>query len=123
MNEILTFLKQTGTYYLATTEGDQPRVRPFGTIHLFEGKLYLLTAKSKSVSKQVEINSKVEICAYDGEETRLRIQALLINDERKEAKVSMMATYPEHLEEHPIDDPDTQVLYLKDGIATFSSFS
>jgi len=64
MEEVLQFLKKCETYYLATVDGDQPRVRPFGTINIFENKLYIQTGKSKNVSKQIQANPKVEICGF-----------------------------------------------------------
>jgi uncharacterized pyridoxamine 5'-phosphate oxidase family protein len=123
LQEVLTFLKACGHYFVATAEGDQPRVRPFGPVNLFENKLYLLTGKHKKVAQQVAHNPKVEICAYDGKESWLRIQAELVNDDRRAAKVSMMEAYPKMKKAHPVDDPDTQVLYLKNAVATFSSFN
>ena len=68
MNRVYEFLKTAETYYLATVEGDQPRVRPFGTVHMFEGKLYIQTGKGKSVAKQIAANPKVELCAMKGDE-------------------------------------------------------
>ena len=47
MQEIHDFLKKCGTYYLATTEDGQPHVRPFGTIHLFEGNFISRQEKVK----------------------------------------------------------------------------
>lgn len=79
MQEVHDFLKKCGAYYLATVEGDQPRVRPFGTIHLYEGKLYIQTGKSKDVSKQIAKNPKIEICAFDGDQW-LRVQATAVDD-------------------------------------------
>ncbi len=122
MNEVFEFLKKAGTYYLATVEGDQPRVRPFGTINEFEGKLYIQTGKVKPCSKQMIANPKVEICAFAGGEW-LRIQALAIEDDRFEAKKSMLDAYPNLRGRYSEDDGNTQVLYLKDAVATFSSFT
>lgn len=122
MNEVLEFLKKAGTYYLATVEGDQPRVRPFGTINEFEGKLYIQTGKVKPCSKQMIANPKVEICAFAGGQW-LRIQALAIEDDRFEAKKSMLDAYPNLRGMYSEDDGNTQVLYLKDAVATFSSFT
>jgi uncharacterized pyridoxamine 5'-phosphate oxidase family protein len=122
MNEVLEFLKKAGTYYLATVEGDQPRVRPFGTIHEFEGKLYIQTGKSKPCSKQMAANPKVEICAFAGGEW-IRIAATAVDDDRVEAKASMLDAYPNLKDRYSADDPNTQVLYLKDATATFSSFT
>lgn len=89
MERIINFLKEADTYYLATIEGDQPRVRPFGTAHLFEGKLYIQTGKVKDVSTQIHANPKVEICAYKNGEW-LRIAGELVEDDRREAKQSML---------------------------------
>ena len=122
MEEVYAFLKACGTYYLATVEGDQPRVRPFGTIDLFEGKLYLQTGKVKNVSKQIMANPKVELCAFDGKQW-LRVAATLVEDDRREPKVHMLEQYPELKAMYQPDDGNTQVFYLKDAEATFSSFT
>ncbi len=122
MQEVLNFLKKAGTYYLATVEGDQPRVRPFGTIHEFEGKLYIQTGKVKPCSKQMAANPKVEICAFAGGEW-VRIAAEAVNDDRVEAKESMLDAYPNLKARYSATDDNTQVLYLKDAVATFSSFT
>lgn len=122
MQEVLNFLKKAGTYYLATVEGDQPRVRPFGTIHEFEGKLYIQTGKSKPCSKQMAANSKVEICAFAGGEW-VRIAANAVNDDRIEAKESMLDAYPNLKDRYSATDDNTQVLYLENAVATFSSFT
>ena len=116
------FLKEAGTYYLATTDGDQPRVRPFGTVNLFEGKLYIQTGKSKDVSKQLHKNPKAEICAFkDGE--WLRVACELVEDDRLEARVSMLDAYPQLKAMYSADDGNTEVFYMKDATATFSSFT
>ncbi len=122
MEEVLEFLKQCGTYYLATADGDQPRVRPFGTIHLFEGRLYIQTGKVKDVSHQMHANPKIEICAFqDG--TWLRIAAQAVEDDRVEARQSMLDAYPSLGKMYSADDGNTEVFYLKDATATFSSFT
>ena len=122
MQEVYEFLKKAGTYYLATNEGVQPRVRPFGTAHIFDGKLYIQTGKSKPVSQQMVANSKVEICAMlDG--AWIRIAADAIEDDRREAKQSMLDAYPMLQANYSADDDNTQVLYLKDAEATISSFA
>lgn len=122
MEKVCEFLKSAGTYYLATAEGDQPRVRPFGTAHIFEGKLYIQTGKSKSVSKQLAVNPKCEICAFkDG--VWLRVAAELVEDDRVEAKKSMLDDYTSLRNMYDENDANTQVLYLKNAVATFSSFT
>lgn len=122
MQEVYDFLKKCGTYYLATVDGDQPRVRPFGTINLFEDKLYIQTGKVKDVSKQMMANPKVEICAVNGGEW-IRIQAIVAEDDRVEAKQSMLDNYPQLQGMYSATDDNTQVLYLKDAIATIYSFT
>ena len=122
MEKVCEFLKSAGVYYLATVEGDQPRVRPFGTAHIFEGKLYIQTGKSKPVSKQLTANPKCEICAFkDG--VWLRVAAELVEDDRVEAKKSMLDEYTNLCAMYDENDANTQVLYLKNAVATFSSFA
>ena len=121
MNEVYEFLKKFGTYYLATVEGDQPRVRPFGTIDLFEDKLYIQTGKVKEVSKQIQANPKVELCAF-GEGTWVRLAGTLVRDDRVEAKEHMLEAYPMLKNMYSATDDNTEVLYFKDATATFSSF-
>ncbi len=121
MERVCNFLKEAGVYYLATVDGDQPRVRPFGTAHIFEGKLYIQTGKVKPVSKQIACNPKVEICAFkDG--TWLRVAGELVNDERIEAKKSMLDAYENLRGMYDENDDNTQVLYIENAVATFSSF-
>ena len=122
MNRVVDFLKNAGTYYLATVDGDQPRVRPFGTAHVFEGKLYIQTGKKKDVSKQLQANPKAELCAFaDG--TWLRVAGKLIEDDRREARVSMLDAYPELKAMYDPDDGNTVVYYFEDAVATFASFT
>ncbi|MCR4933719.1 MAG: pyridoxamine 5'-phosphate oxidase family protein [Lachnospiraceae bacterium] len=122
MQKVEKFLKEAGTYYLATVDGDQPRVRPFGTIHIFEGKLYIQTGKMKDVSKQIHKNPKVEICAFkDGD--WLRLSGELVEDERVEAKASMLDAYPNLKQMYSAEDSNTEVFYFKNATASFSSFT
>ena len=122
MQRVVDFLKAANTYYLATVEGDQPRVRPFGTAHVFEGKLYIQTGKVKDVSKQIHANPKVEICAFkDGQ--WLRVAGELVEDDRIEARQSMLDAYPSLQGMYKADDGNTEVFYLKNARATFSSFT
>lgn len=122
MDEVYEFLKKCDTYYLATMDGDQPRVRPFGTVDLFEGKLYIQTGKSKDVSKQMMSNPKIEICAFDGSKW-LRVAATAVEDDRIEARKHMLDSYPSLQAMYSADDGNTQVFYLKDVTATISSFT
>ena len=121
MQEIYDFLKKAGTYYLATVDGNQPRVRPFGTIHLFDGKLYIQTGKKKDVAKQISVNPKVEISAFDGK-TWIRVAAVLVEDDRADAQESMLEAYPMLREMYAVNDGNTVVYYLKDAVAVFYSF-
>ena len=122
MEEVYKFLKEAETYYLATAEGDQPRVRPFGTVEIFEGKLYIQTGKTKDVSKQIQANPKVEICAFkDGK--WLRVAGTLVRDDRVEPKAHMLDSYPSLKKMYSAEDDNTEVLYFRDATATFSSFT
>ena len=121
MDKVLKFLKDAETYYLATVEGDQPRVRPFGTVHVFEGKLYIQTGKVKDVSKQLHQNPKAEICAFKNGEW-LRVSGKLIEDDRNEARQSMLDAYPSLQKMYKADDGNTEVIYFENATAIFSSF-
>lgn len=121
MKRVYDFLKKAEVYYLATVEGDQPRVRPFGTINEFEGKLYIQTGKVKPTSKQLAINPKVEICAFTGGEW-IRIVCEFVEDDRFEAKKSMLDAYPNLRGMYDENDVNTQVFYMQNATATFCSF-
>ena len=121
MKRAYDFLKKAGVYYLATVEGDQPRVRPFGTVNEFEGKLYIQTGKVKPTSKQLAANHRAEICAFsDG--AWIRVECELIEDDRFEAKKSMLDAYPSLRGMYDENDGNTQVLYMHNAIATFCAF-
>ncbi len=122
MQEVYEFLKKCGTYYLATTEGNQPRVRPFGTVDIFEDKLYIQTGKVKNVSKQMNANPKIEICGVIGSQW-IRVEAVAVEDDRLEAKQHMLDAYPSLQQMYKADDGNTEVLYLKDATATIYSFT
>ncbi len=122
MQEVCEFLKKCGTYYLATVDGDQPRVRPFGTANIFDGKLYIQTGKTKEVSKQIQKNPKVEICGMaDGK--WIRVAGELVRDDRIEAKQSMLDAHPSLKNMYSAEDDNTEVLYFKNATATISSFT
>ena len=133
MKRVCDFLKKAEVYYLATVEGDQPRVRPFGTVNEFDGRLYIQTGKIKpisrqlsvnpkvEISRQLSVNPKVEICAfYDG--AWLRVACELVEDDRLEAKKSMLDAYPTLRGMYDENDGNTQVLYMKNATATFCAF-
>lgn len=122
IEKVTQFLKDAETYYLATAEGDQPRVRPFGTAHLYEGKLYIQTGKVKDVSKQLLANPKAEICAFKGGEW-IRIAGELVEDDRVEARQSMLNAYPSLQKMYAADDGNTQVFYFKNATATITAFT
>ncbi|MBQ1688289.1 MAG: pyridoxamine 5'-phosphate oxidase family protein [Lachnospiraceae bacterium] len=122
MQEVYDFLKKVKTYYLATVEDGQPRVRPFGTIDIFEDRLYIQTGKNKAVSKQIQANPKVEISTFDGEQW-LRLSGELVRDERIEAKEHLLDAYPHLKERYSATDENTEVLYFKNATATFYSFA
>lgn len=122
IERVCDFLKESGTYYLATTDNDQPHVRPFGTAHIYEGKLYIQTGKSKDVAKQILANPKVEISAMvKGDWIRLSGELKL--DDRYEAKKSMLDAYPALQKMYSAEDDNTAVFYFENAIATFCSFT
>ena len=125
MKEVFDFIKKRGPYYLATVDADgQPRNRPFGTINIFEDKLYIQTGKSKDVSKQIQKNPKVELCCFDGSTgSWLRLAGELVRDDRREPKVDMLEHYPDLKNMYSADDDNTEVLYFKNATATIASFS
>ena len=121
MEKVYEFIKKCGTYYLATVDGDQPRVRPFGTIDIFEDKLYIQTGKGKDVFKQAN-GAKVELCCFDGEKW-LRLAGTLVDDDRVEPKKHMLDNYPTLRRMYDEHDDNTEVLYFKNGTAVISSFT
>ena len=122
MKEVFEFIKECGTYYLATVEDGQPRNRPFGTINIFEDRLYIQTGKSKEVSKQIQKNPRVELCCFNGKQW-LRLSGELVRDDRVEPKKDMLEHYPELKSMYSADDENTEVLYFKNATATISSFT
>lgn len=122
IERVCSFLDEVHTYYLATVEGNQPRVRAFGTALLYNGKLYIQTGKVKDVSKQIDANPKVEICAFKGGKW-LRIAGELVNDDNRDVKVAMLEKMPSLKAMYDPDDGNMQMLYFKDATATFSSFT
>lgn len=122
MREVFDFLKKAGVFFIATMEGDQPRVRPFGAVDVFEDRIYLQTGRDKAFARQIEVNPKVELCAcMDGR--WLRVNGQLVEDDRREAKKHMLDSYPQLRRKYSEDDGNTLVLYFKDAEATFSSFT
>ena len=122
MEEVQKFLKECGVYFLATLDGDKPRVRPFGALNIFEDKLYLQTGKVKNVSKQIQENNNVEICAFT-EGKWIRVEGKLIRDDRLEAKVDMLDNNPELKAMYSAEDDNTEVLYFESAKATIYSFT
>jgi len=122
MERVCKFLKDAKVYYIATLDGDQPRVRPFGTAHIFNGKLYIQSGKKKDFAKQIEKNPKVEICAMNGGDW-IRIDTTLVEDNNLEAQASLLEDYPELKGMYAVGDGNNVVYYLKDSIATIFSFT
>lgn len=124
MQKTYDFIKQNchSTYFIATADNQQPRVRPFGTINIFEGKLYIQTGHKKDVAKQIAANPKVELCCFDGQANWLRLSGTLVEDERIEAKKAMLDAYPELRRMYDENDENTAVYYFKDATARFDSF-
>ena len=122
MEEVYNFLKECGTYFIATVEDDKPKVRPFGTVDIFEGHLYIQTGKSKEIFKQIEKNNNAEISAFkDGR--WIRVAGKLIVDDRVEAKKHMLDNYPELRGMYDENDANTAVLYFESARAGIFSFT
>ncbi len=119
MEELFETLKSMETYYLATTDGTRPHVRPFGTYNIFEGKLYLQTGASKEVAKQLRANPHAEITAYNGSDLWIRVSCTLVEDNRVEARESMLDAYPELRSYYKTRGNDNIVFYLKDATVTY----
>lgn len=123
MNEVYQYLKDCGTFYLATTDDDQPRVRPFGVVDMFEGKIYIQTGNVKKVFEQMQKNPKIEICAVSKDGTWMRVSATVVRDDRIEARQHMLDENPSLKRMYAADDGNCEVLYLKDSTATIYSFT
>ena len=123
MKEIYDFIKACPCYFIATMDGNQPRVRPFGTILIFEDKLYIQSGHKKDFAKQLAANPKMELSAFDGKGNWIRLSATMVEDNRVEAKKAMLDDYPSLRAMYDENDSNTQVLYLKNAVATFSSFT
>ena len=123
MNEVYEFLKKCGVYYLATVEGDRPRVRPFGTVDMYDGKIYIQTGKIKAVSKQMKANPKIEICAMAPDGKWIRISAEAVLDDNIEAQKHLLNEYPELKAMYTAGDGNTEVFYLKNAKAQICSFT
>ena len=122
MEEVKNFLKESGVYYLGTIDDDKPKVRPFGTVEIYDNHLYIQTSKKKDVFKQIEKNNNVEICAMNNGKW-IRIEGKLIVDDRIEAKKHMLDNYPDLRNMYDENDPNTAVLYFESGKATMYSFT
>ena len=122
MQKTYEFIKEAKTYFIATVENDQPRVRPFGTIHIFEGKLYIQTGRKKNVAKQLLANGKTELCARKGNEW-IRVSGILVDDNRREPKASMLEEYPMLKSMYSADNDNTMVLYFKPGTVTATIYA
>lgn len=123
MKEVLEFLKKCGVFYIATAEGDQPRVRPFGALHEFEGKIYIITSNQKPVFAQMAKNPKIEICGMVPEGKWIRVEAKAVRDDRIEARESMLEANPSLKAMYSADDGKMEVLYLADAKAVIASFT
>lgn len=116
MQEIYEFIKAAGIYYLGTCEGGQPHLRPFGTVNIYDGRLYFQTGKAKAVSRQLHANPRLEICAMNGGDW-LRLEATAVEDDRREARVSMLEAYPQLKTMYSPDDGNCEVWYLRNAAA------
>ena len=123
MQEVYEFLKNCGVYYLATVEDNQPRVRPFGTVDIFEDKLYIQTGKVKPVAQQMKANPKVELSAMSQDGKWIRVTAEAVLDENIKAQEHMLDAYPNLKAMYTVGDGNTEVYYLKNAVAQICSFT
>ncbi len=122
MEEVYEYLKKCGVFYVATVEGDQPRVRPFGVVDLFEGRLYIQTGNVKAVFAQMKANPKIEICGMADPNSWIRVSATAVQDDRREARKHMLDENSMLRAMYNEDDGNCEVLYLKDATARFCAF-
>ncbi|CUU50051.1 pyridoxamine 5'-phosphate oxidase family protein [Clostridium beijerinckii] len=123
MNEVLEFLLNNPTFYIATMDGDQPRVRPFGAVMKYKDKLYFTTNNTKSVFEQLVANPKVEISTTSPKGEWIRLTGKAVFDSNAEAKSAMLESVPSLKKMYSLDDNIFEVFYLEDAVVTFSSFS
>ena len=123
MQEVYEFLKNCGVYYLATVEDNQPRVRPFGTVDIFEDKLYIQTGKVKPVAQQMKANPKVELSAMSQDGKWIRVTAEAVLDDSIKAQEHMLDAYPNLKAMYTAGDGNTEVYYLKNAVAQICSFT
>ena len=123
MQEVLKFFRENPTFYLATVEGDQPRVRPFGAVAEFEGRLSLTTGNGKKVYAQLLKNPKIELFGMDAQGTWLRVEAEAVADDRREARKAMLDQNPSLRDLYSEDDGVMAVLFLRNATAVFASFT
>ena len=124
MNEVLAYLKECGAFFLATNEGDQPRVRPFGAVDIIDDRLYIMTGKVKDVFKQMDANAKIEICGMKASGAEwMRLCGKAVNDDTLSVKEKFLELNPELKSMYKADDGNMAVLYITDATATFYSFT
>ena len=123
IEKVYNYLNDSGTYYLATVDGNKPQVRPFGTILLDDGKLYIQTGKGKRVVQQLSANPNAQICACKNDGTWIRVSAELVPDNRREIKEKMLEKMPVLKNMYSAEDDSMQMYWLKDGEACICSFA
>ena len=124
MEEVQAYLKECGSFFIATVDGDQPRVRAFGVSEIIDGRLYIMTGKVKDVYKQMAANGKFEICALkpSGSEW-IRVSGTLVNDETLSVKEEFLNRNEGLKSMYKADDDNMAVLYITNGTARFCSFA
>lgn len=123
MEKVLNFLKEAGTWYIATADGDQPRVRPFGAQMIYNGKLYFITNNQKNVYKQLMVNPKFEISGMDKTGHWIRLHGKAVEDPSREAKAAMLEENPGLKSMYSVDDGLMAVFALEDAEASICSFT
>ncbi len=123
LQEIKDYLAECRVFYLATVDGDQPRVRPFGVSEIYNGRLYLMSGKSKEVFKQLVANPKFELSATKANGAEwIRVSGRLVNDDDVVMKQYLLDQNPELKQLYKADD-NMAAMYITDGEARFFSFN
>jgi len=121
LTKIYDFLHEAKRFFVATVDKDKPRVRPFGSYMIYDGKLYFSTADTKPFWRQIIENPNIEICACDGEGGWLRIEAKANPDRRKVVKEAMLRQNPRLQQIYEAHGKHVALFYITNATAAFEN--
>ena len=122
LNRVVNNIKNAKTFFFATVdENNQPRVRPYNAVTLFEDKVYFYTNNHTHAFKQMNVNPKIELCAMISEDRWLRVSGKIVYDYRPEVKKAMLEANPELRTMYSEDDKIFEVFYLSNMQCTIHS--